>query len=407
MKTVIRCLCALILLAFCIQAVSASFSVGNVVLESRGKSIGTNDRLSPGSPVTASASMDFTSSSGETFPNEDTLLLATDLENPVWGYTRILDGNSDPTATAKGKNVNINGWMLSFPARQDLSMRVTLNGTVPASSGEIIAIRIAELDRKNNVVSGSEVIRKISSVNPEEISGVISSARDALSSFRAAIDENIASGVDTTDAEGKYSEASTEIQNAESSVTASKFTDAQGYASNAKTLITQGTAMLDKSSAEKLVVDAQNSLDTTDEMITYFKVNRSMGSDARLAPLLESADSASGLISEAKESIEIGDYSTAREKATQALNKAKSTFDDAIAFRASIGEGSPLDGLFGIFKSSEGSAPVAPATPSEAAPSSPGLGGILIYIIGIVAVIAVVGIGIVLYRRRSGWDELG
>ena len=135
------------------------------------------------------------------------------------------------------------------------------------------------LTRKNNVVSGAEVIKKRFVVNPSEITSVVDVARADFASFRTAIDEMTASGSNTDEAEAKYRDAGTAIQNAETSVAASKFTEAQGYAANAETLITQGRGLLDKASAEKTVLDAQHSWDKTDEIITYFKVNRSMGSD--------------------------------------------------------------------------------------------------------------------------------
>lgn len=409
MKAVIRCICALILLALCIQTVSASFTVGKVTMSSKGKTLSDTDRLSAGTPVTATAELEFSASGGETFPNEDTLLLATELDNAQWNYIRILDGNSDPAVTAKGKNVNINGWMLSFPARQDLAMKVSVEGTAPtvASSGEKIIIRIADLDRKNNVVSGSEVIKKLFIVNPEEITGVTNTARTELAAFRTAIDEKAAEGIDTTAAELKYSEAATALQNADSSTAASKFTEAQGYSANAKTLIKQGTGLLDKGWAEKLVQDAQHSLDTTDEMITYFTVNRSLGSDQRLAPLIESRDSAANLISDANDLINQGNYESAREKANEALNKAKSTFDDAIVLRQSIGEGGgPLDSLFSIFRPGP-EASETPAASTAPAPSGNGIGGILVYILAVAGVVVIGVVGIVLYRKRSRWDELG
>ena len=68
MKAVIRSLCALILLALCIQAVAASFAAGNVVVSSKGKPVADTDKVSAGTPMTATIDIDFTASSGETFP---------------------------------------------------------------------------------------------------------------------------------------------------------------------------------------------------------------------------------------------------------------------------------------------------------------------------------------------------
>ena len=308
MSTLKTSLIILIILIAGIAAASASISVKNVAITPTGDLVSGQ---TPPNPVTVSFVIDFTASGGETFPSEETLTMSTDLENGQWSYITSLDGNPNPAVTANGRNLNINGWVLSYPSKRELSMRVTLNGEVPTvtASGNKTIIRVAELSGKSEAVAGSEVIKERYVINPADKTKAISDVKTSLTTFRALIDEKAQAGVDTTAAMEKYSAANTAIQNADK---ASSFAAAQTYLNNAQALLKDGQTALDRSIAQQVINAAQTPIDQTDDLITYFKVNRSMGNDPRLASIIQKRDRAADLLSEANDLLPKNDFSGAK-----------------------------------------------------------------------------------------------
>ena len=390
MSTLKTSLIVLIILIAGIAVASASISVKNIAITPSGDLVSGQ---TPPNPVSASFVIDFNPTGGETFPSGETLTMSTDLENGQWSYITSLDGNPNPAVTANGRNLNINGWVLSYPSKRELSMRVTLNGAVPTvtASGNKTIIRVAELSGKSEALSGSEVIKERYVINPADKNKAISDVKTALTAFRTLIDEEAAKGIETTAAMEKYSAANAAIQNAEKSTS---FAAAQTYLTNAKALLKDGQTALERATAQQVINEAQTPIDQTDDLITYFKVNRSMGKDPRLAPIIQKRDRAADLLSEANDLLPKNDFSGAKDKALQSSDIATQSYNAALALRKDVGEANPLDsvtkGVGGIFGS-----------------AASGLGGVLIYIAIIVVIAVVVVIGIILYRRRqSDWDEL-
>ena len=390
MSTLKTSLIVLIILIAGITAVSASISVKNIAITPTGDLVSGQ---TPPNPVTAIFVIDFNPTGGETFPSEETLTMSTDLENGQWSYVTSLDGNPNPAVTANGRNLNINGWVLSYPSKRELSMKVTLNGEVPTvtASGNKTVLRVAELSGKSEAISGSEVIRQSYVINPADKTKAISEVKTALTEFRVLIDEKAQEGIETTAAMEKYSAANTAISNAEKSTS---FAAAQTYLNNAQVLLKDGQIALDRAIAQQVINSAQTPIDQTDDLITYFKVNRSMGNDPRLAPIIQKRDRAADLLSEANDLLPKNDFSGAKDKALQSSDMATQSYNAALALRKDVGEANPLDsvtkGIGGIFGG-----------------AASGLGSILIYIAIIAVIAVVVVIGIIIYRRRhSDWDEL-
>ena len=178
MSTLKTSLIVLIILIAGIAVASASISVKNIAITPTGDLVSGQ---TPPNPVTVSFVIDFNPTGGETFPSEQTLTMSTDLENGQWSYITSLDGNPNPAVTANGRNLNINGWVLSYPSKRELSMRVTLNGEVPTvtASGNKTIIRVAELSGKSEAIAASEVVRERYVINPADKTKAISDVKTA------------------------------------------------------------------------------------------------------------------------------------------------------------------------------------------------------------------------------------
>lgn len=208
MNVIKTTLFVLIILCLSVSAVSASISVNNMAVSPSGDLVSGQN---PPTSVTATFGIEFDSEGGETFPSSDSLLMATDLDNAKWSYIVVLDDNPNPEVDVLGKNVNINGWILSYPSKRDLAMKVTLNGDVPAvnSSGNITVVRVADISSKGTPVKGSEDITVRNVINPADKAQAVTDVKTQLAQFRSAIDAKSGQGVDTSAAAQKYSEAGT------------------------------------------------------------------------------------------------------------------------------------------------------------------------------------------------------
>jgi cell fate (sporulation/competence/biofilm development) regulator YlbF (YheA/YmcA/DUF963 family) len=392
MNVMKKSLIVLIIFIMCIGIACADISVGTIAISPTGDLVSGQN---PPNTVTASYTIDFNPSGGETFSADNTLVMSTELENAQWSYTTILDGNANPAITVNGKNINLNGWVLSYPSKRELSIRVSLSGEVPTmnASGNMTVVRVAEIGSKGSVVSGSEVIKTRYVTNPADKSKAIADVKAQLVTLRSAIDDKASQGVDTTEAMQKFSDANTAIQNADK---ATSFTTSQSFLNTAIAALKDGQTALDKATVQKTITEAQRPIDQTDDLITYFKVNRSMSKDSRLAPIIETRDRAADLISQANDLVSKGDFVNAKDKALQASDKGKEAYNSALTLRKDIGEANPLDSVGKMFGGIGGGI----------GGIGSGIAGALIYIVIIVVIAVIVVVAIILYRRRRDWDEL-
>jgi hypothetical protein len=128
--------------------------------------------------------------------------------------------------------------------------------------------------------------------------------------------------------------------------------------------------MLDMGLTQKAIKDAKEAIDKTDEWITYFKTEKNLGSDPRLAPIITKREFAAEDVTDAKDLYDEGKYTEARKKAEEAYKKADEVFQETQSLNEEL----------------------------EAAPKGmelPDLSGLLIYIVGIIIVVIV---GFVLFR---------
>lgn len=106
-----------------------------------------------GTPVTVTMNFDFPPSGGETFHYTNVLQMSTDLENPQWSYTIILDGVENPQVTKMRSELSLSGFLLCKPATMHENVRVTLQGDIPANPlTSQSLVKIQEIDSENRVV---------------------------------------------------------------------------------------------------------------------------------------------------------------------------------------------------------------------------------------------------------------
>jgi len=239
------------------------------------------------------------------------------------------------------------------------------------------------MDSNAAVISSSVVQYTQLIVNTGEITTAISTANSNLQVFRAHIDEKAAMDIDTSAAEAQYNTAKQKIDAAQA-LPSSQFTAALNNLNAATTAIADGEKLLDKAWAEYDVANAQVPIDNADKLIAFFMGNQSTANDAKLVLIKTKRESAAGYISTANDEIANGNYAQARVKAAEAYTKGNESYTDALTWQNQAQSGwNPFAGIGSFFSSS-----------------------ILVIVVGVVVVVLIV-VGIIIYRKRSRWDELG
>jgi hypothetical protein len=110
-----------------------------------------------GTPVAVSLSVNITE-----FPAGGELDFITDLQNPRWNWTLLLDGVENPRPSSGGQTLALSGFELSYPPKVLESLNVTLEGTAPpmSSPSSQTIINITEIDSSGNPVTETQFSRK-------------------------------------------------------------------------------------------------------------------------------------------------------------------------------------------------------------------------------------------------------
>jgi hypothetical protein len=200
--------------------------------------------------------------------------------------------------------------------------------------------------------------------------------------LRTRIDALAGRGVDVSSVEGKYGQASTLLQSAQQTTDLAR----------ASTALSQATKIIDEVESAVVVMEAdsaishaESSIGQTDEIINYLTVNKSMSSDARLMPIIARWEIAAEKLTTAKDLYSQGKYGEAAKKADEAVEKGDQVLAEAQALKEKVDAGL-FSGLGNL-----GSA----------------LGGSILTIVIILGVAILLVVGIILFRRRRRWDELG
>jgi hypothetical protein len=347
----------------------SAISVSSVTIDPSGS-------LTPSTPVT----VQFKIESSGVFPSGGEIQLFTDLDKPTWTYTIIVNGVENLRPVMGGRTLSISGFELSYKTSDEVSVRVTLEGVAPSvtQTTDKTLVRITEYDGNGKPVTSTQVEKTAMVINTGEVVSTIATADADLQVYRTHMDEKAALGIETSAAE-VYNEAQEKIDSARSRPS-NEYAEALGDLTAATAAIKDGETALDEAWAEYEVTAAQVPINNVDDIIAWFKGNTSTANDQQLPTIITKREVAVSYISNANDYIAGGNYAQARQKAQDAFLKGNESYTEALARQKEL-----LSGWSIPF---------------------PKIGGSLFIVIGIVAVILIV-VGIIIYRKRSQWDELG
>ena len=336
--------------------------------------------LDPGTTVDISYTVQ--EPSGQTTTND--LIMYTQLKSPQWSYIINVNGNPTSPTTSASATVDVSSYLLTYKSGDDVTVGVTLSGTVPTvtQTSNQTLIQIYEDDSNGNQI-GTPYTQTALVVNPNDVTTAIANANSQLSQLKTDIDEKTALGIDTSAAETQYNTAQSQINQAQS-LPSTQYTDALNDLTTATSTIANGETLLDKSWAESEIATAQGPVNNVDALIAYFQGNSSTANDARLSTVITEREIAVSYISAATDFVTNGNYASARSKAEQAYTEGNQSYNDALTFQAAVeATWNPFAGLGSLFSSN-----------------------VLFIVVGVIAVVLII-VGIIIYRKRSRWDELG
>jgi hypothetical protein len=111
----------------------------------------TGDLLS-GTSTSVSFQIDY----DEIFPRTDSLQLITELNNPKWKCTKIL--NNEPLILRPdvyAHDLTISGWELEYPSDVKVTVKATLTGIAPSDNlpKKIVVLRVQQINSQNEIMS--------------------------------------------------------------------------------------------------------------------------------------------------------------------------------------------------------------------------------------------------------------
>jgi hypothetical protein len=322
-------------------------------------------------------------SGDQTFALGDTLDFYTQLDNAKWSISIVINGVDNPARTFGGKHATILGMDLAYVStKYEVKVKFSMtDGVVPASfnTGDIILVRALELDSHSDQV-GAAVFKNGTVISTAALQTQLDSVKAKLTDLKNLIDEKASKNVDVAVAQQKYNAASSALDAAATKILTSP-SEVNALLTSATNNINDANTALDKAEADQSLQQAKTTLASVDGLINEFTVNDSLKTtDSRLVAIINKRDLAAQAISNANDLFTTGSYPSARGKADEGLNLANQAWNLSLSLKTELGQGFSLPGL-------------------------PNLGAFLPVLI-VVVVVAIIA-GVIIYRKKTQWDELG
>jgi len=135
-----------------------------------GQSFAPDPPLVPGDGEHAAITVAVLPSGGTTFTQTHTLQMQTGLSDARWDIRVIANGRPAAQQSASGTSAFVNGYLLSYPVTSDVSLVVTINGTVPSGTvSDVTVLQVTELDTSGQPVPGGTILVTAPVVSPSAV----------------------------------------------------------------------------------------------------------------------------------------------------------------------------------------------------------------------------------------------
>ncbi len=141
---------AVILVIFAlVMPVSATFQIQQSELNP------SKTPLQPGEQQSVTAIIAIIPQGATTFIEGNQLQLTTGLADPQWDVQVMVNGIPAAVIPAKGNTAFINGFLLSYPNSNDVSVSASVTGRVPAGMSVVLLLQVIQQNNAGQTVPGS------------------------------------------------------------------------------------------------------------------------------------------------------------------------------------------------------------------------------------------------------------
>jgi hypothetical protein len=340
--------------------------------------------LKPGDVISEVTGTIYLPASGDqTFALDDSLDFFTQLDRANWSISIVINDIPNPPRAFSGKHASLLGMDLAYvSSKYDVKVQFSMNdGVVPPSftSGSIILTRVQETNTRGDQV-GNVVYVNGTVINTQALGVTLNNIVSDLADLKKDIDARQSAGVDVAVALQNYTAAKTAITQAQAALISSP-QQVQSLMDTATAKISAAAIDLNRAVASQAIQRAKTTLTSVDGLITEFTVNDSLKtSDPRLVAIINKRDLAAQAISNANDFLTTGNYASAQTKGNEGTTLANQALNLSTDLKTELGKGFSLPGL-------------------------PNLGPLLPILA--VAVVVLIVVGVIIYRRKMRWDELG
>lgn len=315
-----------ILLLFLLLIIPGSaFTLSNVIIT-------PSENIVTGDQISASFTLKTMQFENYTHNPNNTIQIATTLENPLWTRITILQGIQSPVQEIRANIVNLEGWDLAYTAGTGEWINLTLSGRAPAvtNTSTFTVIGIGEYNGQGAIISNS--ITKFDKVviSKTDLNSGIHLAEIDLKKLRLNIDNATKKGFDTSGSETLYKEAQNGIDFSRS-LPIDKYTLGLERLQKVKASIQSAEDLLEKIQTQAEIEKITNLTFKTDQVLTWFYRN------ASTYPGLKNVTANQTFIKDQivliTAAMNAGHYAPARAQATALIPDATKTYNDAIALQ--------------------------------------------------------------------------
>ena len=137
-----------LILLTAIVPVSATFQISQYTLTP------SATPLQPGAAQQVDASLQIIPQGFSTFIEGNSLQLTTDLREAQWNIRVLQNGVQAAVIPAQGNVAFINGFLLSYPTSNDISVSVSVSGVVPTGTNTVMLLQVVQLNNAGQAVAG-------------------------------------------------------------------------------------------------------------------------------------------------------------------------------------------------------------------------------------------------------------
>lgn len=309
-----------------------------------------NQSVMIGNPVSASFSITLTPHDKYTTNPDNTLVLDSSLEKPIWTHTLILESVRGSVIPSEGNTVNIGGWQLAYPLGTSEKINVTLSGIAPniPSSKSMDVFRISEHDRTGAEIAGATTSIGILVIDPTDISYIVAKEKTDLQNLKRDLEQRKETAKKdirgSTSAEALYAQAAEGIAYLQT-LKPEEYLHAVGRAQEVDRAIRDAEDMLSRESVQDKIDLAVKPINQTAMILAWFGGNKSTANYGGLTNVSDQYNKSISLLNDAEIAMNAKDWAAAGTSATEAYDLGNKTAYDAIALQKRASD--PLTPLWG------------------------------------------------------------